>query len=51
MRTEPNYSGPKNELRVDPHPAWDYSFHRIAFNGCPEGVRGVYVADLGEVLG
>ena len=50
IRTEPNYSGPKNELRVDPHPAWDYGFHRIAFNACPDGVRRVYVADLTDVL-
>lgn len=50
IRTEPNYSGPKNELRVDPHPAWDYGFHRIAFNACPDGIRRVYVADLTDVL-
>jgi len=50
IRTEPNYSGPKNELRVDPHPAWDYSFHGIAFNACPDGTRRVYVADLSAAL-
>jgi hypothetical protein len=33
-------------LRVDPHPAWDRSFTRIAFNACPDGRRRVYVADL-----
>jgi len=33
-------------LRVDPHPAWDRSFTRIAFNACPDGLRRVYVADL-----
>ncbi|MFQ6133805.1 MAG: hypothetical protein ACE5R4_17320 [Armatimonadota bacterium] len=51
IRTEPNYSGPSNELRVDPHPAWDRSFRRIAFNACPDGTRRVYIADLTEVVG
>jgi len=37
-------------LRVDPHPAWDHSHTRIAFNACPDGRRRVYVADLREVL-
>jgi hypothetical protein len=35
-------------LRVDPHPAWDRHFERIAFNACPDGRRRVYVADLSE---
>jgi hypothetical protein len=46
----PPFSGPKNQLRVDPHPAWDYSFRHVAFNGCPDGTRRLYVADLSEVL-
>ena len=50
IRTVPPFSGPNNELRVDPHPAWDYSFHGIAFNACPDGVRRVYVADLSKML-
>jgi hypothetical protein len=37
-------------LRVDPHPAWDRSHTRIAFNACPDGKRRVFVADLGEML-
>jgi hypothetical protein len=37
-------------LRVDPHPAWDRTWSRIAFNACPEGKRRVYVADLADVL-
>ena len=37
-------------LRVDPHPAWDRSFTRIAFNACPDGKRRVFVADLGKLL-
>lgn len=50
MLVEPPFRGPKGELRVDPHPAWDYGFRRIAFNACPEGTRRVYVADLADVL-
>ena len=38
-------------LRVDPHPAWDRSYTRIAFNACPDGRRRVYVADLASLLG
>jgi hypothetical protein len=37
-------------LRVDPHPAWDRTCTRIAFNACPDGKRRVYVADLSEIL-
>lgn len=50
IKTSPSYSGPRNELRVDPHPAWDRSFSRIAFNACADGTRRVYVADLSSVL-
>lgn len=51
IRTEPEWRGPKNELRVDPHPAWDRAFRRIAFNAYPDGTRRVFVADLSEILG
>jgi len=37
-------------LRVDPHPAWDRAYRRLAFNACPDGTRRVYIADLTEVL-
>ena len=37
-------------LRVDPHPAWDRHFERIAFNACPGGRRRVYVADLSGLV-
>jgi len=37
-------------LRVDPHPAWDRSHTRIAFNACPDGKRRVFVADLADIL-
>jgi len=51
IRTVPPTSGPNNELRVDPHPAWDREHRRVAFNACPDGTRRVYVADLGGILG
>jgi hypothetical protein len=37
-------------LRVDPHPAWDRTCTRVAFNACPDGRRRVYIADLSEIL-
>lgn len=50
IQTRPDYEGPRKELRVDPHPAWDRGFTRIAFNACPYGRRHVYVADLTDYL-
>lgn len=50
MRTRPAFEGPTSELRVDPHPAWDRQFRRIAFNGCSDGTRRVFVADLTHIL-
>ncbi len=47
----PEFIGPQAELRVDPHPAWDRGFTRIAFNACPDGTRRVYVADLAGPVG
>jgi hypothetical protein len=46
ISTRPVYRGPRRELRVDPHPAWDRVFRRVAFNASPDGTRRVYVADL-----
>jgi hypothetical protein len=50
IRTQPP-EGRGGELRVDPHPAWDYSYRRFAFNACPDGTRRVYVAEMNELLG
>jgi hypothetical protein len=50
IRTDPPYRGPRGELRVDPHPAWDREFRRLVFNACADGTRRVYVADLTSVL-
>ncbi|MDA0746042.1 MAG: hypothetical protein O2954_05945, partial [bacterium] len=46
INNDPPFPGPKKELRIDPHPAWDKDFRWIAFNGCKDGIRRVYVADL-----
>jgi Tol biopolymer transport system component len=50
IQNEPPFKGPRNQFRVDIHPAWDYAFRRIAFNACPGGTRRVYVADLSTEL-
>jgi len=50
IQSVPAYSGENHELRVDPHPAWDYDFRRVAFNACPDGTRRVYVADCSQYL-
>ncbi|MCZ7645157.1 MAG: hypothetical protein M5U26_07715 [Planctomycetota bacterium] len=48
--SRPAFYGPKGELRVDPHPAWDRSFRYVVFNGAPDGTRRVYLADLAALL-
>ena len=50
IRTHPPHGGPKSTFRMDPHPAWDRAFRRVAFNACPDHTRRVYVADLGPLL-
>lgn len=51
IRTQPDYAGPNNELRVDPHPAWCRNHRYIVFNACPEGKRQVFIADLSAFVG
>jgi hypothetical protein len=51
VHTMPEYSGPKSELRVDPHPVWTRDHRYIVFNACPSGTRKVFIADLSEVTG
>lgn len=50
IRIQPLAEKATGALRVDPHPAWDRSFTRIAFNACPTGRRQVFVADLRQIL-
>jgi hypothetical protein len=50
IRIRPLAEKATGALRVDPHPAWDRSYTRIAFNACPDGRRRVFVADLRELL-
>ncbi len=37
-------------LRLDPHPAWDRNYRKVCFNGAPEGVRQVFIADLSGIV-
>lgn len=46
----PPFAGPRQELRIDPHPAWDRSHTRVAFNCLHQGTRAVAVADLSKLL-
>lgn len=48
--SRPAYMGPGYALRLDPHPAWDRTYTRVAFNACPTGTRRVYVADIPQAL-
>ena len=50
IRTAADFTGPRAELRVDSHPAWDREFRRVAFNACPSGKREVFVADLESLV-
>ncbi len=43
---KPFFPGPQQELRIDPHPAWDPTFTKVAFNCFHSGTRSVGVADL-----
>jgi hypothetical protein len=51
VRTGAAFTGPRQELRVDSHPAWDREFRRFAFNACPDGTRQVFVADMSALVG
>jgi len=50
IRTRSDHEQRSTALRVDPHPAWDHEFRRVAFNACPDGRRRVFVAELGALL-
>jgi Tol biopolymer transport system component len=47
--TRQPYKG--SPLRIDPHPAWDREWKRIALNVYLGGARRVLVADLSDVVG
>ncbi len=51
IRTQTEEQSRCPALRVDPHPAWDYSNRLIAFNGFADGTRRVYLADLSGIVG
>lgn len=46
IQRRPAYMGFGYTLRVDPHPAWDRTYTRVAINACPNGTRRVYIADI-----
>lgn len=50
IRTLSDHERREPGLRVDPHPAWDRDFRRIAFNACPDGSRQVFLAQMDDVL-
>lgn len=39
-----------SSFRLDPHPTWDRSGRYVIFNSYEDGSRGVYVADLEEII-
>lgn len=39
-----------SSFRLDPHPTWDRSGRYVIFNSYEDGSRGVYIADLKEVI-
>ena len=50
IRTQSDHEQATTALRVDPHPAWDRSCRRFAFNACPGGRRAVFVAAMDDLL-
>ena len=50
MCVSPDFTGIQNEWRVDPHPVWSMGGNAIIFNGCPNGKRGVFLADVRALL-
>lgn len=51
IQSRPYYIGDRKEMRLDAHPAWDRTGNFVIFNGCPDGTRRVYIADLRSLLG
>ena len=37
-------------LRLDPHPVWNRKYNKVCFNGAPNGIRQVFIADLSKVF-
>jgi Tol biopolymer transport system component len=50
IKCQPAFLGNRKEMRLDAHPAWSHDFRRIVFNGCPDGTRRVYMADMPDEL-
>lgn len=39
-----------SHYKLDPHPVWSHNYKKVCFNGAPEGVRQVFIADLDKVI-
>lgn len=50
VAADPAFTGTKNEMRLDLHPAFDRSFQYVAFNGLHNGKRNVFIADIRTFL-
>ena len=50
IQSRPAYVGPRKEMRLDAHPAWDRTGNYITFNGCPDGTRRVFIADVFAIV-
>lgn len=44
--TKPAFSGPRQELRIDPHPAWSRDYSHLVFNASTEGRRSVFMVQV-----
>lgn len=50
VKTEPKFTGSRNEYRIDPHPAWDKGGTYVTINGSIDGCRSVFILDLARVV-
>lgn len=50
INVAPEQNVENNQLRVDPHPAWDYSHTLVTYNAFVDGTRRVFVTDMSELL-
>ncbi len=39
-----------SQHKLDPHPAWSRNYQQICFNGAPNGIRQVFIADLQNLI-
>lgn len=39
-----------SHFKLDPHPAWSRDYRQLCFNGAPDGIRQVFLADLQGII-